>query len=110
MFVPAEVCPDDDNAHFSNTCQHGGNGCSANAQLGHAAVAVNEQIVQYDVHDYRSHAAHHGLDAAAGFPQAGGIDLCHHKERQPQQHDVQVLLGIGHGEGGVHGGTFSVEV
>ena len=23
---------------------------------------------------------------------------------------LQVLLGIGHGEGGVHGGTFSVEV
>ena len=84
--------------------------CTLHTQSGCPEFTVDQYVIQNQVDKHGNDTRFHGQDRLSALAQCAGIDLHHHKRRQPQKHDQQILSSVVQRRGNALGRSLTLKI
>ena len=88
------VCPAYYNYSLHITGQYSCDRRTSHTQSREEKYTIDQQIIKQQIHTDCHNPGFHWQNSLSALSQSTGINLHHHKRRQSQQHNIQILLSI----------------
>ena len=98
--VSVAVGPPGYNGQFHIPGDNGSQGSTFHTHPGCTEVTENQDVVQPQVYQHRSHAADHGYHGFTGFPEGAGIGIGQGEGEKTPEHDQKIRHAVAQSIGG----------
>ena len=88
------VCPAYYNCSLHITGQHSCDCRTSHTQSREEKHTIDQQVIKQQIHTDCHNSCFHWKNSLSALSQSTGINLYHHKRRQSQQHNIQILFSI----------------